>query len=285
MSNAHRARLTIVAALAALAVLAPAAAAQSAPSHIYWDNTQIPDIARGTLDGNAANTNQRFIPGLKPRSMVRADDRPAAHLLDERRRHRPGQPRRHRYRTGASSTLTICAQWIVTDNQHIYFEKDSSIYGIGRANLDGTGSNQILILPPTINLLSGLAVDSRSHLLDRLQTAVGRANLDGTGIDPSLHYRDQRARRAIAVDGQHLYWSVATKGIHRPGEPRRDRRRFELHLGALDAGHAVTSPACGDWPSTSATSTGPTSTTATTATPRPSAVAATSGGRTSTAPT
>ena len=231
MSNAHRARLTIVAALAALTVLVPAAGAQSAPAHIYWDNTQIPDIARGTLDGNAANTNQAFIPGLRLQHGIGlATDRQYLYWTDLgniARANLDGTGIERSFLPLSDDT----ANWVVTDNRHLYFANEATIYGIGRANLDGTGLNQKLIQPPTNNLIRGLAVDSE-HVYWIGQTGVGRANLDGTGVDPSF-ITGISGGSGLAVDGQHIYWSVATNGIHRPGEPRRDRRRRELHLGAL----------------------------------------------------
>ena len=210
MSNAHRARLTIVAALAALAVLVPAAGAQSAPAHIYWDNTQIPDIARGTLDGNAANTNQAFIPGLRLQHGIGlATDRQYLYWTDLgniARANLDGTGIERSFLPLSDDT----ANWVVTDNRHLYFANEATIYGIGRANLDGTGLNQKLIQPPTNNLIRGLAVDSE-HVYWIGQTGVGRANLDGTGVDPSF-ITGISGGSGLAVDGQHIYWSVATNG-------------------------------------------------------------------------
>ncbi len=62
--------------------------------------------------------------------------------------------------------------------------------------------------------------------------AIGRANLDGTGVNQSFIYAVRAlvpAMAGIAVDAGHIYWAWTDLNGHRPRQPRRHRRRAELH--------------------------------------------------------
>jgi hypothetical protein len=93
--------------------------------------------------------------------------------------------------------------------------------GIGRANLDGTGSIRRLI-PLTVGVNQGssvknggcgLAVD-HNYLYWPTGDTLARAKLDGTGIDAGF-IATGPGTNCVAVDGVHIYWSTtatATSG-------------------------------------------------------------------------
>jgi virginiamycin B lyase len=76
---------------------------------------------------------------------------------------------------------------------------------IGRANLDGTGTDQSFITGARSP--EGVAVDA-AHVYWTNSTigTIGRANLDGTGIDQSF-ITGASGPIGVAVDGAHAYWT------------------------------------------------------------------------------
>ena len=84
---------------------------------------------------------------------------------------------------------------------------------IGRANLDGSGSNPNFIGGATDAI--GLAVDGQ-HLYwaNNTTDTIGRANLDGSGVNQSFIV-GANSPKGVAVDGQHIYWSNGCCAIGR----------------------------------------------------------------------
>jgi hypothetical protein len=87
---------------------------------------------------------------------------------------------------------------------------------IGRANLDGSGSNPAFIGGATDAI--GVAVDGQ-HVFwaNNTTDSIGRANLDGSGADQSF-IGGASEPYGVAVDGQHVYWTNrGTETIGRAG--------------------------------------------------------------------
>ncbi|HET6869697.1 MAG TPA: hypothetical protein VFH80_27535 [Solirubrobacteraceae bacterium] len=86
----------------------------------------------------------------------------------------------------------------------------------GRANLDGSGTNQNFLTAATDSI--GIAVDARHvYWTNAIAGTIGRANLDGTGVD-QFFITGADFPEGVAVDGQHIYWTTvqgATDGIGR----------------------------------------------------------------------
>ena len=104
---------------------------------------------------------------------------------------------------------------------------------IGRANLDGTGVDESFIGDIRLSRAPRGRRRATSTGPHPNTSTIGRANLDGTGVDDSFitpspgaaaeRYRGRR--RAHLLDR-----SLALAGIgDRPRQPRRHRRRPELH--------------------------------------------------------
>jgi virginiamycin B lyase len=76
---------------------------------------------------------------------------------------------------------------------------------IGRASLDGTGSNQAFV--QGASQPCGIAAD-RAHVYwtNSDRGTIGRANLDGTGVDQNF-IAGATGACGLAVDGAHIYWS------------------------------------------------------------------------------
>ena len=122
-------------------------------SHVYWTRSESypPSfvfvnnaIGRANLDGSHADPN--FISGLPGFSSGIAVD--ASSLLEERRQHRARQPRRHRRRSELHQRHRSRLRRLAVDAGHIYWSHDYFIpdsAGIGRANLDGSASDQSFI--------------------------------------------------------------------------------------------------------------------------------------------
>ena len=122
--------------LVALAAVAPAARAQDEPPYLYWDNSWAQTLGRGTIDGNAANTNQNLVghAGGQVDGFPVAADAKYLYWANSVNLTRAGLD-------GIESpsmllTLAIGARWMAVDNRFIYLANDS---WISRANLDGSG--------------------------------------------------------------------------------------------------------------------------------------------------
>lgn len=110
---------------------------------------------------------------------------------------------------------------MAVDGAHIYW---TTGYGIGRANLNGTGVDVQLINEGNLGfseVKGGLAVKS-GHLYwahekqPDEQVWIGRANVDGSGLDTTF-IDPQFGRGAliqVAADSRHLYWE-SFRGIAR----------------------------------------------------------------------
>ena len=175
---------------------------------LYWDNPQIGDIGRETIDGNAGNVNQSVVTGIQQlRRFGVAVDRQHVYWSDGGfigRANLDG--------TGVNRQLIHLAagsQFVAVDDQHVYWTAGNSI---GRANLDGSGVNDHFITV-TGGLLAGLAVDSfHIYWADTFQNSIGRANLDGTGVDQRFIAGSGTSVKGVAVDGQHVYWTQSDAG-------------------------------------------------------------------------
>ena len=129
----------------------------------------------------------------------------------------------------ASSPSRTAASGVAVDAGHVYWTDAYSFPPgtIGRANLDGTGVDQSFISGAQGPF--GVAVDA-GHVYwanGNFPGSIGRANLDGTGVDQSfisggvLSVR-RCGRRRSPLLGERLEHD-------RPRQPRRQRRRSELH--------------------------------------------------------
>ncbi|MET0686964.1 MAG: pentapeptide repeat-containing protein, partial [Solirubrobacteraceae bacterium] len=198
-----RSCLSLVVAVLALSIAAPAAHAQDEPPYLYWDNSWAQTIGRGTIDGNAANTNQNLVGhagGQVGGFPVAADAKYLywANSVNLMRSDLNGQNVAH------LTTLSAGARWLAVDTKYIYLGTDSFV---GRVNLDGTGYVERWLNYSKFSL--GLAVDV-GHLYWLSADGIGRANLDGTGIDNA--FIPGAVGSAVGVDGQHIYWSNSVTG-------------------------------------------------------------------------
>jgi hypothetical protein len=90
----------------------------------------------------------------------------------------------------------------------IYWTDGNSI---ARANLDGTGVDQLFIAgagsSSDLPQFGGVAVDA-SHIYWTGPNGIGRANLDGSGFEPSfIPGVVDAAWHDLAVDASHVYWT------------------------------------------------------------------------------
>ena len=95
---------------------------------------------------------------------------------------------------------------------YVYWASGST-GNIGRANLDGSGSNPAFIGGATDAI--GIAVDGQ-HLYwaNNTTDSIGRANLDGSGVTQTF-LSGANSPKGLAVDGQHIYWSNGCCAIGR----------------------------------------------------------------------
>jgi hypothetical protein len=119
---------------------------------------------------------------------------------------------------------------IAVDANHIYWSQTGGIGpdstqtpAIGRANLDGTGTERVFISSPSGTEPSAVEVDAdHIYWINRQTTwpfqedfAIARANLDGTGVDQSfiggLHagFPDAGFPADLAVDVGGIFWAAA----------------------------------------------------------------------------
>jgi len=94
---------------------------------------------------------------------------------------------------------------LAVDSAHLYYGVASNEGSIGRANLDGSESDNGFV--DGLEFPSGLAVDGpHVYWADRLTNQIGRANLDGSGVERDfIDGADYPC--GVAVDGSYLYWS------------------------------------------------------------------------------
>jgi virginiamycin B lyase len=92
----------------------------------------------------------------------------------------------------------------------VYWDNNSGEYSsiatiVGRANLDGSGTN--LSFVSGASNPCGVAVDAH-HIYWALATGttIARANLDGSNVDPNF-ITGATSPCGVAVDGQHIYWA------------------------------------------------------------------------------
>jgi hypothetical protein len=81
---------------------------------------------------------------------------------------------------------------------------NSAINAIGRANLDGSGANQVFITGA--EKPQGVTVDS-THIYwaNSNSATIARANLDGSGVNQFFLFAGKPER--IAVDSAHVWWT------------------------------------------------------------------------------
>jgi outer membrane protein OmpA-like peptidoglycan-associated protein len=104
---------------------------------------------------------------------------------------------------------------------------------IGTAANDGTGVDQSLMDFGSQDLGAGIAVDSQYLYWSFWGAGIGRAARDGSNPEPGL-VPDASNPTALAVDGEHIYWSSANN--HRIG-------RAPIGGGTADNDFIVTSSA------------------------------------------
>ena len=81
---------------------------------------------------------------------------------------------------------------------------------VGRANLDGSGADQMLITGASAP--EEMAVDGQHvYWANGGSGTIGRANLDGSGVDQSF-ITGASSPFGVAVDGQHVYWTNGGSG-------------------------------------------------------------------------
>ena len=169
-----RRRITGAIAAISLAFLIVAA---DAGAYIYWASVNVSrTIGRANLDGTGID--QTFV-----------DD---THVPDQR----------------------PCG--VAVDSGHIYWGNHSRFdpgflvdSTIGRANLDGTGTNQSFITGangPCGVAVAGGFIYWANWGVSTPGTTIGRANLDGTGANNDFITGANRPC-GVAVDGTHVYWA------------------------------------------------------------------------------
>jgi hypothetical protein len=234
--RAHRAGLAIAAVIAACLALATAA-----PAHIYW--TEWHSIGRANLDGShvndtffpfgtayavAADDTHLFWAGvLEADTIGRVDldgSNPTSNFITGAHGvFQMANDAQHIYWTnGYANTIgranldgtgvnqsfiaANAPSGIAVDAGHVYWSSGSTI---GRANLDGTGVDQGFVAIPLGGLGGRIAADgSHIYWINMDTGAIGRANADGTNV--TSNFIAGPISYGIAVDNQHIYWTLGS---------------------------------------------------------------------------
>ena len=127
--------------------------------------------------------------------------------------------------TAALAALALTALAFAARADANIYRTNYNAATIGRANLDGTGVDQGFIHPAYSPW--GLAADDE-HIYWAASGTIGRANLDGTGVDGSfVAFPPLTPERSPSDRRTHLLGELIGD---RPRQPRRHRRRRELHF-------------------------------------------------------
>ena len=236
--------LTAIGAATLLVAGCSAAFASSSPApvhgHIYWTNGHW--IGRARLSGTGVN--QKFITGAAYGTGIAVSSGYLywANLggIPPRKGHGTigrarlnGTDVNQKYITGASLPVGVTAaggyhgtdvnqkyittaqpngpDGVVVGSGHIYWAND---YGIGRANLNGTGVNQQLIAVPNgPSGVSGLAVNScYIYWTDETAGTIGRARLNGTDVRQRFITGGNFPEAGLTLDSRYLYWANGGNG-------------------------------------------------------------------------
>ena len=115
---------------------------------LYWDNPQIGDIGRETVDGNAGNINQSVVTGIRQLRRIGVGvDSQHVYWSDG-----PFIGRSNLDGTGVSRQfiqLRGATDFLALDDKFVYWSGEEAI---GRANLEGGGVNDTFISLPGVNL-------------------------------------------------------------------------------------------------------------------------------------
>jgi virginiamycin B lyase len=105
--------------------------------------------------------------------------------------------------------LGLLALLPVAADAYVYWSNNAT-GTIGRANLDGSASDQEFITGA--GAPSGVDVDS-NYVYWANGGSIGRANIDGTGVDPDfIPLAGFSATADVKVNGTHIYWSSFQSG-------------------------------------------------------------------------
>ena len=251
----------LLALVVVLLVLAPAlarapraAGSRAEATHVYWTNPHADAIGRAKIDGTGVS--QRFIRtrGNGPRGIA-VDPAPVlvayvywgqGDTMGRAKVNGTGvdQGFMQGFCCGLLGGRGRCQVPFPVRRAHVYWSHDGTVFGLGRANINGTGANYNFIPFPRASH-SLLAVD-RTHVYwtIRGKGTIGRAKLDGTNRDRRFTVtgdtprgRGQRRRRPRpdATRGTIGRANLDGPGVHpwvhpHEGAPRWDRRRCRARL-------------------------------------------------------
>jgi virginiamycin B lyase len=134
-------------------------------------------------------------------------------MIDKAGTHVPTGGRGRRASIGVIVALAFVLTIVFASSAQAYVYWTSHDAGfIGRANLDGTNSDQTFIVGARAP--SAVAADAQ-HLYwtnpNRNTNTIGRADLDGTNVTQSF-ITGVHSPSGVAVDAQHVYWAGGTIG-------------------------------------------------------------------------
>lgn len=105
-----------------------------------------------------------------------------------------------------------CTSAVAVDGTHVYWVSRGASVTVGRTNLDGTGSTNLITGLDAGALAPDIAVDSNYlYWTNYLTGAIGRADLDGSNPDASFITGTSQPR-GLAIGSGRIYWSSAGTG-------------------------------------------------------------------------
>ncbi len=200
----------------ALALAPRAAGSRAEATHVYWTNPHADAIGRAKIDGTGVS--QRFIRtrGNGPRGIA-VDPAPVlvayvywgqGDTMGRAKVNGTGvdQGFMQGFVAGCWGVAVDARYHSPRARAHVYWSHYGTVFGLGRANINGTGANYNFIPFPRASH-SLLAVD-RTHVYwtIRGKGTIGRAKLDGTNRDRRF-IRTGGHPQGVAVNAEHVYWT------------------------------------------------------------------------------
>ncbi len=121
-----------------------------------------------------------------------------------------GRPRGRVVALAVALAMVVVGGCLAAQADAFVYWTNASGGTVGRANLDGSGADQMLITGASAP--EEMAVDGQHvYWANGGSGTLGRANLDGSGVDQSF-ITGVSSPFGVAVDGQHVYWTNGTSG-------------------------------------------------------------------------